>query len=89
MLIHHLVPGQEEGNLRLLEAIGAGSLADTPASISSATRDLLADQAAAWRKMKQALARHGRNSGALHAAKFILSSYQSEIRNPQSPISSQ
>ena len=72
MLIHHLVPGQEEGNLRLLEAIGAGSLADTPASISSATRDLLADQAAAWRKMKQALARHGRNAGALHAARFVL-----------------
>jgi processive 1,2-diacylglycerol beta-glucosyltransferase len=72
MLIHHLVPGQEEGNLRLLEAIGAGSLADTPASIASATHDLLADQAAGWRKMKLALARHGRNAGALHAARFIL-----------------
>ena len=79
MLIHHLVPGQEEGNLRLLEAIGAGSLADTPAKIASATLDLLSDQAASWRRMKQALARHGRNSGALHAAQFILSSSKSTI----------
>jgi len=77
MLIHHLVPGQEEGNLRLLEAIGAGSLAETPAKIASATRDLLNDQAAAWRKMKQALARHGRNSGALHAARFVLENVSS------------
>lgn len=76
MLIHHLVPGQEEGNLRLLEAIGAGSLADTPARIDSATRDLLSDQAAAWRKMKLALARHGRHAGALHAARFILDQVQ-------------
>lgn len=82
MLIHHLVPGQEEGNLRLLSAIGAGSLADTPVKIASATHDLLADQAATWRKMKQALARHGRNAGALHAAQFILSSLKSEIFPP-------
>lgn len=72
MLIHHLVPGQEEGNLRLLESIGGGSLADTPALIASATRDLLADQAAGWRKMKQALARHGRKAGAQHTARFVL-----------------
>lgn len=72
MFIHHLVPGQEEGNLRLLEAIGAGCLADNPARIATAIHDLLADQASSWRRMKQALARHGRNAGALHAARFVL-----------------
>jgi processive 1,2-diacylglycerol beta-glucosyltransferase len=72
MLIHHLVPGQEEGNLRLLEAIGGGNLADSPAALTRQVSDLLADQAAGWRSMKHSLARHGRNAGALAAARFIL-----------------
>jgi len=72
MLIHHLVPGQEEGNLRLLEIIGAGHLAETPAALTRSVTDLLADHAAGWRSMKNALARHNRNAGAITAAKFIL-----------------
>lgn len=72
MLIHHLVPGQEEGNLSLLERIGGGGLADSPAALSRQLKDLLADRAAGWRGMKSALARHGRDAGALHAARFIL-----------------
>jgi processive 1,2-diacylglycerol beta-glucosyltransferase len=72
MLVHHLVPGQEEGNLRLLEIIGGGHLAETPEALASRLTDLLADNAAGWRVMKHALARHGRNSGALAAASFIL-----------------
>lgn len=74
MLIHHLVPGQEEGNLKLLETIGAGNLAETPAALATNIRDLLSDHAAGWRSMKKALTRHGRNAGALAAAKFILRS---------------
>ncbi len=73
MLIHHLVPGQEEGNLRLLEIIGGGHLAETPAALTRSVGDLLSDHAAGWRAMKDALARHGRNAGAITAARFILS----------------
>ena len=76
MLIHHLVPGQEEGNLRLLEAIGGGGLADSPAALTRQVSDLLADHHAGWRSMKLALARHGRNSGAIAAARFILKQSQ-------------
>ncbi len=72
MLIHHLVPGQEEGNLRLLEIIGGGHLAETPEALSRSITDLLADHAAGWRTMKSALASHGRNSGAIAASGFIL-----------------
>ena len=72
MLIHHLVPGQEEGNLRLLESIGGGALADSPAALASRVSDLLSDHAAGWRSMKHALARHNRNAGAITAAGFIL-----------------
>lgn len=72
MFIHHLVPGQEEGNLKLLESIGGGALADTPAELSRRVSALLRDQAAGWRAMKHALARHDRNAGAITAASFIL-----------------
>ena len=72
MLIHHLVPGQEEGNLRLLEAIGGGGLADTPAQLTRQVVALLANHAVVWRAMKTALARHGRNSGAIAGARVIL-----------------
>ncbi|MGA0846347.1 MAG: MGDG synthase family glycosyltransferase, partial [Luteolibacter sp.] len=57
MLIHHLVPGQEEGNLKLLESIGAGALADSPATLANAIADLVSNQATPWRDMKLALLR--------------------------------
>lgn len=72
MLIHHLVPGQEEGNLRLLEMIGGGALASDPDELRKRVAGLLAHDAAGWRKMKAALARHGKNSGAIVGAKLIL-----------------
>ena len=72
MLIHHLVPGQEEGNLRLLEAIGGGGLAASPEAMKQRVRDLLADQADGWWTMKLALACHGHNAGAIAAARFVL-----------------
>jgi processive 1,2-diacylglycerol beta-glucosyltransferase len=72
MLIHHLVPGQEEGNLRLLEIIGGGQLAETPQALTQCVTALLADHAVGWRTMKNALARHDRNAGAITAAKYIL-----------------
>jgi processive 1,2-diacylglycerol beta-glucosyltransferase len=74
MLVHHLVPGQEEGNLRLLEHIGGGCLAAGPEAIQRITADLLTERAARWRAMKRALVRHGRNAGALAAARYILDS---------------
>jgi processive 1,2-diacylglycerol beta-glucosyltransferase len=71
MLVHHLVPGQEEGNLRLLEQLGAGSLAETPEQIRATMTDLLADHASQWRGMKQQLACYHRNNGCLRAARSI------------------
>ncbi len=85
MLIHHLVPGQEEGNLRLLEAIGGGALAQTPEEMTRRIRQLLANQAAGWREMKAALARHAKNAGAITAARFILD----EIASGASRVPSQ
>lgn len=72
MLIHHLVPGQEEGNLKLLQQLGAGDLTEEPKDLTAAVSKMLADNAAQWRKMKSTLAAHNCNDGAIVAAKFIL-----------------
>jgi len=80
MLIHHLVPGQEEGNLRLLETIGGGGLADTPHVLTDRLRAILSDHAAHWRAMKLALAAHNRNSGAIAAASIILQKIAGDSR---------
>ena len=72
MLIHHLVPGQEEGNLALMRALNGGYLADTPGALASHLRELLADDAGAWRAMKRGLAQHARPNAARTAAHFIL-----------------
>lgn len=81
MLIHHLVPGQEEGNLHLLRQLGVGELATRPSQLAHHLTAMLANDAAGWRSMKQALARQHRNAGAQTAARFILN----EIAAP-SPI---
>ncbi|QTN31902.1 hypothetical protein HZ994_06015 [Akkermansiaceae bacterium] len=73
MLIHHLVPGQEEGNLQLLQQLGAGDLAENPKDLTAAVSDMLADGAAKWRKMKAALTAHNCSDGAITASRFILS----------------
>ena len=72
MLIHHLVPGQEEGNLRLLETIGGGRLAQTPAALHEEIVKMLAHEATGWRSMKSTLIHHDKNAGAITAGKFIL-----------------
>lgn len=72
MLIHHLVPGQEEGNLALMRAMNGGFLADLPGSLSSYLRLMLMDDASLWREMKKNLALHARPSAAEDVANFVL-----------------
>ncbi len=73
MLVHHIVPGQEEGNIELLERFESGSLATTPALIQSSIASLLENDAALWRAQKNRLASHSRPAAARDAAEFILS----------------
>lgn len=72
MLIHHLVPGQEEGNLALLGKIGGGYYTESPQEIQHAICDLLENDAQKWRTMKRNLTLHAKPSGATTAANFIL-----------------
>ena len=72
MLIHHLVPGQEEGNLALIEHIGAGQLTETSKLVNLAISEMTVDNAKIWRGMKQKLKDNALPCGATAAASFIL-----------------
>jgi len=73
MLIHHLVPGQEQGNLDLLNTLGCGTLTTNPEAIRSSVTSLLAADATRWRSMKESLVRYNRHAGAATATAAILS----------------
>lgn len=55
MLVHHLVPGQEEGNIALLQSLNVGGLADTPSLLRSKIQKLLAHQGQEWLQCQQRL----------------------------------
>ena len=73
MLVHHIVPGQEEGNIELLDRFETGSLATSAKAIEQSIGDLLANDATLWREQKKRLEIHARPSAASQAADFILS----------------
>lgn len=72
MLIHHLVPGQEEGNLTLLQKIGGGQLTPGEDDVKIALVALLKNDGELWREKKRYLANHSKPAAARHAADFIL-----------------
>ncbi len=76
MLVHHLVPGQEEGNLALLEKIQGGFYTESPEDISNALTNILKDDASQWRSMKQNMSQFAKPSGSITAAQFILNTIE-------------
>ncbi len=72
MLIHHLVPGQEEGNLHLLKQLKGGALAESNTDLTFAIDRLLENNAAQWRQMKQNLSEHRKPEGAERIADLVL-----------------
>jgi processive 1,2-diacylglycerol beta-glucosyltransferase len=71
MLMTSVVPGQEEGNARLLIENGCGALCPTPESVCKRLESLFADQAREWREWEKAIARLSRPGAALEIARFI------------------
>lgn len=63
-IVNFSLPGQEEGNLNLLESEGCGCLAETPAELTSLLRHLLRRRAEQWLKMQQNMRRMNRKNGS-------------------------
>lgn len=71
-LITHALPGQEEGNAKLIARLNAGELVTTPAAAAAAVAGMLRDNARLWCERVTAIEKHTRTDGALRAAEVIL-----------------
>lgn len=74
MLVHYMVPGQEEGNARLLEAEGAGHLLAAPGDFKRRWEDLTRDGFAGWRTAHEALLGSAPPDPAHQLATLVLAS---------------
>jgi processive 1,2-diacylglycerol beta-glucosyltransferase len=74
MLLTGVVPGQEEGNARLLFEHDCGRLAETPEALAAAVTQAFARDAALWRRWVANITRLSRPDAALQLARFVLPS---------------
>ena len=72
MIITQIVPGQEEGNARLIIDKEAGALATTPLQISTTMHRAFADGAQEWLKWQRAAVSLARPDAADETARFVL-----------------
>ncbi|HEY5792145.1 MAG TPA: glycosyltransferase [Chthoniobacterales bacterium] len=72
MIITQIVPGQEEGNARLVIENGAGCLAQTPEEIARTLARIFAGGANEWSRWSGAARSLGTPRGALETARFVL-----------------
>jgi processive 1,2-diacylglycerol beta-glucosyltransferase len=72
MLITQVVPGQEEGNARLLFENGCGALCSTPHALASTIQRLFSGDASEWRIWEQNIRRLSRPNAGREIAQFVL-----------------
>lgn len=72
MIITQIVPGQEEGNARLIIESGAGTLATTPSAIASAVREAIAGDGRLWSDWHHAAASLSRPDASEQIARYLL-----------------
>jgi processive 1,2-diacylglycerol beta-glucosyltransferase len=73
MIINQVVPGQEEGNARLIVETGCGVVATSPEAIAAAVERAFADDEKLWREWFANIRQLGRPNASLDIARFILS----------------
>ncbi|QQL44145.1 MGDG synthase family glycosyltransferase [Sulfuriroseicoccus oceanibius] len=72
MLIHYVVPGQEEGNAILLESEGGGSCLNESTKLSDAIVSLAANDFELWHKQRAALKKVAKPDAARNIARWLV-----------------
>ncbi len=72
MLITQVVPGQEEGNARLLFQNGCGALCETPDLLVAQAHALFANDAALWKRWEANIAKISKPNAARTIARFVV-----------------
>jgi len=64
VIINYALPGQEQGNLQLLQKDGVGISVASTAELQCAVSGILDNNAAVWLRMKQLMMALNRSNGA-------------------------
>ena len=72
MIINQVVPGQEEGNARLIEETHSGVVATTPPAIIASVQEAFADNARLWREWSENISRLSRPAASFDIAQLLL-----------------
>lgn len=72
MIISQVVPGQEEGNARLIEETRSGAVATTPEAIIAGVERAFAQDARLWREWSENISRLSRPRASLEIAELLL-----------------
>lgn len=74
VLISHVVPGQEEGNIELIERLDIGRLAvHYPVNLAASVKEIFARDATVWHRWKKNLSEHAYPAASKNIAEFVLS----------------
>jgi len=72
MIINQVIPGQEEGNARLIESVGAGAVATRQKDVAELVQEAFAESGKLWQQWRNNLQRVSRPDSALRIAEMIL-----------------
>ncbi len=78
MLITQIVPGQEEGNARLIIEQGCGAFCPTPEAVREKTEEVFAAGAAVWREWEQNISALSRPDAAFEIIRRTVDSVRRE-----------
>jgi processive 1,2-diacylglycerol beta-glucosyltransferase len=73
MIINLVVPGQEEGNARLIVETGSGAVATSPDAVAGEVQRAFANNEHLWREWFANIRQLGRPNASLDIARFIVS----------------
>ncbi|MDP9254622.1 MAG: galactosyldiacylglycerol synthase [Verrucomicrobiota bacterium] len=73
MIINQIVPGQEEGNARLIVETGSGVIATSPEKVVIEVQRAFANDAQLWREWSANIRQLSRPSASLEIARFLIS----------------
>ena len=72
MIVNQIIPGQEEGNARLIRQFGLGTVAEGARAVADTVHEALRHNASLWREWRANLARLSRPDAALRIAELVL-----------------
>jgi processive 1,2-diacylglycerol beta-glucosyltransferase len=79
IMVSHVVPGQEEGNIEMIERHDIGRLAAPyPVALTASVDEVFADQAATWKRWKKNIRSISKPASSRNIADFILKAIESK-----------